>query len=455
VNFQQFFGSDRARLGLLFVFVLLTRIPFLDAGYGEHVDAWRIANTARHIAETGDYVVSRFPGYPVQEIACSFIWKGGPIALNGASAIFSALSVLLFALILREMGCKDYLLASLALAFSPVFYINSVTSKDFLWALAFTLGSFYAILKNRPVAAGICLGLAIGSRLTSGVVALPLCLVLQGLNPENMRLRKILIFAAASTVTAVITFLPVFLKYGTGFFDFYEQLYPDWGTILERATSEMWGMSGIAGILIALGAIAWRKGNKTQLTPPFSCAPFHVWAWACAIIIYIAVFLRLPHHSAYLIPLMPFAILLLARFAPRPAFWTFCVLVIAGSFVTINAHGFSSGPIFKDREQRFTITSNIKGFLSFTERMPGKNVFVVGGWEPEITNISPATDHPENTYVYLLTEPELQHWIQSGATIYYTSPMIRQFNYRVHGIDLARYGAKDVRAIYEEKMRGK
>jgi len=451
-GFRQFMANERVRLALLFIVVLLSRIPFLNAGYGVHVDAWRVANTARHIAETHEYEVSRFPGYPVQEIACAFLWKGGPIALNGASAIFGAVAVLLFALIAREMGCKDYIFLALALAFAPVFYVNSVTSKDYLWALAFTLGSFYAILKGRPVVAGICLGLAIGSRLTSGVAALPLCLILHGLNRDKLPGRKIAIFAVASTVTALIVFLPVFMKYGTGFFDFYDQQYPDWRSIVYRGTAELWGTFATFGFFIVLGGILVRTQSKPPRRPMFQCAPFHVFAWVSAIVIYIAVFLRLPHHAAYLIPAMPFALLLLARFSARPAFVVFCVLVMAGSFITFDRDGFSRGDIFKDHQQRLVTTESIRNFLSFTERIPGKNVFVVGGWEPEITNISPAPEHPGATYAYLLTAEELVHWIESGATIYYVSPDIRQFEIRVNHIDLAQYGAKDVRAIFDKKM---
>jgi len=451
-SFRKFIASDKGRLALLFLIVLLSRIPFLSAGYGEHVDAWRIANTARHIAETHDYEVSRFPGYPVQEIACAFLWKGGPVALNGASALFSAVAALLFALIARKMGCRDYFVLALTLAFAPVVYVNSVTSKDYIWALAFTLGSFYSILRGKPLAAGICLGLAIGCRITSGVAALPLCLILHGLTRDQRPARKIAIFAIASTVTALIVFLPVYMKYGTGFFHAYEQLYPDWRPIVHRATAELWGTFGIFGFLVVLGGIMVRRLGKPPLPPMFRCAPFHVFAWVCAVVIYIAMFLRLPHHAAYLIPMLPFALLLLARFSPRPAFMVFCVLVIIGSFVSFSPDGFSRGDIFKDHQQRLAITESIRNFLSFTERIPGKNVFVVGGWEPEITNISPAPDHPEATYVYLLTAEELAHWIRSGAAIYYVSKDVWQFEYRVNHIDLTKYGAKDVRALFEKAM---
>src|ERR1043166_6986783 len=73
------------QLAIVFLVVLLSRLPFLDAGYGVNVDAWRVALRAVEIAITGDYSVSRFPGYPIQEIVCSWFWRGGPFALNALS----------------------------------------------------------------------------------------------------------------------------------------------------------------------------------------------------------------------------------------------------------------------------------------------------------------------------------------------------------------------------------
>src|SRR2546426_12390378 len=98
-------SSDRSRRALpssalwicLFALVFLSRLPFLDAGYGVNVDGWRVARVARDIATTCEYAVSRFPGYPLQEITCALFWRGGPWALNGLSAFFSAIAAIAFA----------------------------------------------------------------------------------------------------------------------------------------------------------------------------------------------------------------------------------------------------------------------------------------------------------------------------------------------------------------------
>ena len=57
--------------------VLISRLSFLLPGYGFDPDAWGVAFVSRQIANTGPYYVSRFPGYPVQELLYSSIWQGG------------------------------------------------------------------------------------------------------------------------------------------------------------------------------------------------------------------------------------------------------------------------------------------------------------------------------------------------------------------------------------------
>ncbi|MEE8171252.1 MAG: hypothetical protein V3T70_11960, partial [Phycisphaerae bacterium] len=153
--------------------VLATRLPFLAAGYGADPDAWLVADTARQIAEHGEYAPSRPPGYPIQEFVCGLAQSGGPVALNGCTALLSVLAAVCFMRCLRRMGCADAGPAALALALTPVIYVNSVNAMDYVWALAFVLASLDALLHRRPLTAGLLLGAAIGCRITSALFVLP------------------------------------------------------------------------------------------------------------------------------------------------------------------------------------------------------------------------------------------------------------------------------------------
>ncbi len=126
---------------LLAVVVFLSRVPFLRNGLGTDPDAWRVANTARSIALSGMYSYSRPPGYPFQEIFYSLMWNASPILFNAVSAIFSVVAFVFFALILSRINCRRPIFGAMALVFIPVVFINSTTSMDYVWALAFILGT--------------------------------------------------------------------------------------------------------------------------------------------------------------------------------------------------------------------------------------------------------------------------------------------------------------------------
>jgi len=116
--------------------VLLSRLPFLGAGYGWDSDAWRVAALAQWIVAHGQYAASRFPGNPVHELLCALLVRGGPWALNGISAVASAIGAGCFAVLLRRLGVRYAALGALALASTPAFYVASVSTMDY----ALTLG---------------------------------------------------------------------------------------------------------------------------------------------------------------------------------------------------------------------------------------------------------------------------------------------------------------------------
>ncbi|MEO5720840.1 MAG: glycosyltransferase family 39 protein, partial [Chthoniobacterales bacterium] len=232
----------------------MSRVPFLSAGYGENVDAWRVARAARQIAQTHVYEVSRFPGYPVHEITCAFVRSFGAVGLNALSAVFSVAAVIAAWLVARRLECRDAFLLALALAATPVFFLNSVTAKDYVWAIAFVLWAFYAALERRPILCGVLLGLAIGCRITSGAMIVPLAMVLYGAAERKPWRTVIIPLGLCAGFTAALMFLPVWIRYGREFFTFYDAHdRPDAATILLRGSTEVWGAVGLAGLAIVLG----------------------------------------------------------------------------------------------------------------------------------------------------------------------------------------------------------
>ena len=434
--------NPRLQLIALFAFVLASRFPFLDAGYGANVDAWRVARAARDIGTTGEYTVSRFPGYPVQEIVCSWIWRGGPVALNGLTALFSAVSVVAFAMIARKLQFHNWLLAAVALAATPIFFVSSVCSKDYIWALAFVLLSLLGALHNRPVLCGILLGLATGCRITSLAMGLPLALILFEQPTGRDRLRALLQFSVAAAIVAILAFSPVWLHYGTSFFTFYENhARPDWATVARRGLIDVWGVAGLVGL--GIGAI----GFSLRRTRTLPANKWVVPALLLAIVVYICAYLRLPDQAGYLLPIVPAVLLLWQQFASRRTFQVVAACLLIAPFVEVSNHGFSPGAIVADHKERIETMARIVGFLAYAEKLPGHNTIVVGAWEPQIAVMLPQVFHGRNCYAYLLTGSDAAVALRRGDGIFYV-PTIREFNYRVYGIDLVNYGARDLHALF-------
>jgi hypothetical protein len=84
-------------------------------------DANRVVTTARALSSTGKYNASRLPGYPVHEYVTAAFVNHGPLAVNGLTAVLSALATALFALSLRTLGgIRDAWALALGFACVPV-----------------------------------------------------------------------------------------------------------------------------------------------------------------------------------------------------------------------------------------------------------------------------------------------------------------------------------------------
>ncbi len=435
------------------VIVFLSRDPFLNAGYGIDPDAWRIAITARNIATSVEYSASRLPGYPIQEIVCSLIWKGGPFALNGATAFLSSLGVGFFALSLKTLGYKNYICASLALAFTPVIFKNSTNSMDYMWALAFILASLYYILVKKSLIAGIFLGMAIGCRITSGAMIIPLSLLLvQGGRKYNVW--HIARFSLATCFVGTAAFVPVFLKYGWGFLTFCEYNYPSAITIFRTSTDEVWGKLGLVAILTAVIPSIFKRITRSNAPMPTPVSRLQIIAWVLIICIYLFAFIRLPSESGYLIPIVPFVILLLGSFLTQKCFIFVCIALICSPFISICRSGICS-PIFVEHSTRIEKMKYIEQILLRANGVSGKNIIIAGTWLPQIREAQIRKKlflDPQETlkFVELIDVTQLQKYIEQGFKIYYLNNQ-REYNLGVKKFDLLENGAVPFDFVQQDK----
>jgi hypothetical protein len=422
--------------------IFLSRLPLLGIGYGSQADAWRVAVTASSIALAGEYSASRLPGYPLQEFVCSLLWRGGPWALNGMTALFSGIAVGFFLLSMRLLGSRDYIAGSLALGFVPVVYVSSTMSLDNIWALSFILGGFYFVLSRRPIGAGIFLGLAIGCRITSGIMIIPLSLLLaQGQN-RGPAVRQVLRFCLTAGMVGAAAFTPVVGKYGWRFFTFYEPTgYPRLLEIMTRATVDVWGTLGLVAILIvAVSCLIDSRKLRSISFKPVSKAAIQFAAYLLVIALYFISYLRLPHQARYLIPIIPFVIIVFDRILSRRIFWVFCIIVMLSSFVSIGRSGFRPGPIFSEYAARKADMELTRQVISRANELQKKSLIVAGWWLPRIKASLPTQSPDVVDYVYSLDASELRQRISQGFNVFYL-PGIREYNHRMLWLDLAKFGA--------------
>jgi hypothetical protein len=440
---------------LITLLILLSRVFFLNAGYGSEEDAWGVGLTAKHIAATGEYEASRLPGHPLQEMFYAAIaLKSSVAAMNAVTAFFSLLVCVFFFLIVRKLNYKQCFLATLCLAFTPILYIHSTDSMDYVWALAFMMMSFYWLLHERYIFAGILLGFAVGCRITSILMFIPFAIYLF----NNSRASIINIFRLGTT-TALVSlamFYPVINKYGWGFFHYYDQFpYPPVSKVIFKATIGVWGSIGsivvfIAAIIIIKNFINQRKNDPSSNKLTIAAL--------IAIILYTGLYIMLPQKSAYFIPLIPFVILLAVRYLNHSTFRIFACSIIVSSFlfginlsdttrgaepstmskdVTLGGQtvhlDFLYGPVMDDylkRKARINFTEQI---VTKTNDLTDKSIIIAGWWLNPIEDKLFGKHNGNIKYVYTIDEPDMMENIDKGFTIYYLPEMdsINDLRYKI------------------------
>ncbi len=469
---------------LLALVVAASRVPFLGAGYGTDTDTWKLARAAHDIARTGRYEASRLPGYPIQEWLSAAFWRGGPVALNAMTALFSVVAAVLMARLVRRHGGTHGWAAGLALAFVPAVYVSSAAAIDYVWALAFLLGACLAALDGRALATGVLLGLATGCRITSACFVLPLALMLWQARP---RAGAALGMAVTAGVLGGACYLPVYLRYGPSFLSYYEAFNGAQHSALSfvtgmfhpgppafpplliagQATVGVWGLLGCAALAVAaIVALLPRRGTPPMVPAP---PPFVAWSWGVAIGLVLALYLRLPHDEGYLIPAVPFVLLALAARVPPRVFAAVAVALALSSFVLgvdieppkkgltprtrsplayhVARPGGETfvldvlrGPALQDLDKRHRLVQVLDATLAAWPSLPPRARVITGLVAPALLDpipLDPADPH----YFNFLTRDELDRYLRAGDPVFYL-PDTRGRTERIAGYDPAALGAR-------------
>jgi hypothetical protein len=458
--------DEKVRYALFVLAVLLSRLPFIFNGYGLDGDSWTVASVAGYLQKTGNYECSRLPGFPVHEYLCSFIIEKGYVATNLLSAIASAAAAGFFVLILRFLRFKYIFLAGAAFACVPVFFIHSTTTIDYNIALAFVLAAMYFLLKEKYLFAGILLGFATGTRITSAAMIVPFIIMMMKNEQVSFNVKRALIFALTVFITALILYIPVLSKYGLSFFTYYNVPYPPIPKVLYKISIEVWGVAGLVGIIISTGLLFLpHRITQNRFLFPRSVNERNVIAWLVAVDLYVIAFLKLPMESGYLIPIIPFIIFIFGKYLYNKAFVFFCIMLIISPFVfTISpverfdaaepskvsfrfrAAGedllvdIARGPVATYNVRRDNGMKFTRQLISSLDTINGKNVIVTGRWYSQLMVLYGDTTKLKTEIRSYLSEPEVVYFYAKGYTIYYL-PRQDFYNQIMRNVDLSIYGA--------------
>jgi hypothetical protein len=369
---------------LLAIVFAISRAPFLNISYGTDPDAWRIALTGHWLWDHGEYYPSRLPGYPIPEFASALVIKGGYLATNTLTALVSLLGVWYFAKIVNRLALPNRALLVVAFAFTPLLWINSMTTMDYMYAVTFLLGSYYFTLNRNAFLAGIFMGLAIGSRMTSVLFLLPMVLYMVR-DGQRHELRNYIVMMLAVSLAA---WAIVYWTYGLSMFNAYgaEVWYLN---VLRLLAKDTLGLLGSMAILVAVALSL----PRLKSLPHDALHDKHVTTWLLIIAITFVTFFQLPHEAAYLLPVYPFGLMLLARYLHRWVLLGAVSVVLLAGWVDLTTPGedISIGDVTELRVGKGLLLSN-------RDTMLAQNSFVedLGALEiPEFTVVSTGFVYPQ------------------------------------------------------------
>lgn len=439
-SFLDFF--KKYEVPLLAILILFSRIPFLSAGYGSEEDAFGMVLTARNIGVSGIYEYSRLPGHPFPEFVYAFFFKQGVFAFNFITAILSSTGILFFMLALQKLKIKNFMYATTAFAFTPVVYIASTNCMDYMWAMSFILISFFLILSNKPIWAGIALGLAVGCRLTSVLMLLPFIFFCQDRSYRKFLNSRALWFTISVSITSIIMFFPAFHRYGLTFLNFYDTVYPAISKAIYKFTFAVYGSLGSFCVLVLI-LLTWIKKNK--VVSRFNTNEKILISISLFIfLIHVSLFWYLPQKAAFMIPAIPFLILIFAVVFPKFHIRLLAIFLLISCFMfglnlsdpwrggkkSKTAMIFSIGnqqvvfdPLigvvtddYFKRKSRSNFASQI---ILLTDSLPGKTAIISGWWLGDILVQKKNFQKDKTLFLYYIDKLKILQLVEQGYTIYY------------------------------------
>lgn len=365
--------------------------PFVFLGYGWDPDAWSVAYSAERIRATGEYWMSRPPGFPLFELfAAGVVPRFGWPGLFATQVVAGLAATAAWRLLPPEIPESSRRLVAVGMLAQPLFLSASTTGMDYVWQTAFVSGS--AVLLIRGLAggsssplpflfSGVMLGVAAGFRLSS-LVLLPVWILMGLLFPGPGRgLVVVLGLLGSCLVTTLVVEAPVWWGYGISAFRFYPD-DPAPGVIAYRMFRWLFSppVLVLLGVSLVCAPLAW---NRMVRTGRISLAMA-----VLSLVVLLGTFAILPREPGYLTVLVPFLSLLIGWTVPRVVALPLLAVVVLWGFMNVpglapvEGGGFRltlkplPGALVEDGAERWGMLQRSQRILNITPTRP--TVVIVG-----------------------------------------------------------------------------
>ncbi len=432
---------------LLVLVVFASRLFFIDGGFGVEEDAWGFGLNALLMAKTGVYEYARIPGHPVLEYVYSFLPVKEAWLFNLCTAIMSTLAVVIFYLICEKLK-TDAFAGALLLAFTPVFYVNSSNAMDYNWALCFMLAAFYFMIRHKKNTSALMIALAVGSRITSGAILLPLSIYLYMMEKKNPL--KVLRYIVTTLLLCLLVFSPVIMRYGKEFFGYVNQFgYPPIIKSLFKASIGVWGILGLI-MVVFLFVKAFKNYSNNNFERKYKPA---LLVSLSTIVLFFLSYAYEPHKAAYLICIVPFVILFILMLTENKklVYAMLASFIISCFFAGINladdnrsstpsklsyvatinkqkvAFDLLRGNVTDDYDKRLVRMNYVSEVITKAVMLPGKNVIICGYWLNNVLMQQRGQEKKDLLYLHYIDE-KLMHDLKAKGFAIYIIPGQQIFN---------------------------
>jgi hypothetical protein len=314
-------------------------LPFIFLGYGSDYDSYNVIWAGENFVETLDYVPSRVPGFFIYEfITFFFNFVGGFYLTNFASMGMSLLILSHFMRFCRENQVPHYRLLTLILMVQPYYLVNSTCTMDYLFAFGFAFLGLMKFRDRKFFAAGVLMALGIGSRLTTGLVVAVFYLW-EFITKKEDRW-KIILSGVITALLTVLFYVPSmdFAEWNFAYVSPSVGTNVFWTPILRIGrfvykTIYFWSPLVIAMLVWGIIRLIVKRSKWTQLADKSV-----LYAGVGLILVIQSFYMYIPTEPAYMIPTIPFWLILMgvAFSDKKNVLKVLLVLVVLSNFVSIN-----------------------------------------------------------------------------------------------------------------------